>query len=130
MIRRPPRSTLFPYTTLFRSYLGALDYSGAATSSPLDGHIGTTFTSATTTPTSGSITPTQSGDLFVGSVSMGVSTTTTVNTESTGFTTELKDTEGTANHAHAHTADEVLSGTSAQNYHPTFSSSITTMRSE
>src|SRR3712207_7102642 len=22
MIRRPPRSTLFPYTTLFRSYLG------------------------------------------------------------------------------------------------------------
>src|SRR3712207_9483799 len=23
MIRRPPRSTLFPYTTLFRSYLGA-----------------------------------------------------------------------------------------------------------
>src|SRR2546425_5197248 len=24
MIRRPPRSTLFPYTTLFRSALGAL----------------------------------------------------------------------------------------------------------
>src|SRR5689334_23581256 len=24
MIRRPPRSTLFPYTTLFRSFLGAL----------------------------------------------------------------------------------------------------------
>src|SRR2546429_3448288 len=24
MIRRPPRSTLFPYTTLFRSYLGRL----------------------------------------------------------------------------------------------------------
>src|SRR5690348_17916953 len=23
MIRRPPRSTLFPYTTLFRSYVGA-----------------------------------------------------------------------------------------------------------
>src|SRR6516165_12264484 len=23
MIRRPPRSTLFPYTTLFRSFLGA-----------------------------------------------------------------------------------------------------------
>ena len=115
------------YPVAANAYLGALDYSGAATSSPLDGHIGTTFTSATTTPTSGSITPTQSGDLFVGSVSMGVSTTTTVNTESTGFTTELKDTEGTANHAHAHTADEVLSGTSAQNYHPTFSSSITTM---
>src|SRR5258705_3114421 len=26
MIRRPPRSTLFPYTTLFRSKLGAYDY--------------------------------------------------------------------------------------------------------
>src|SRR5256885_11757310 len=25
MIRRPPRSTLFPYTTLFRSFLGALN---------------------------------------------------------------------------------------------------------
>src|SRR3712207_7914014 len=25
MIRRPPRSTLFPYTTLFRSSLGRLD---------------------------------------------------------------------------------------------------------
>src|SRR2546422_5119746 len=30
MIRRPPRSTLFPYTTLFRSGVGAeLDSSGA-----------------------------------------------------------------------------------------------------
>src|SRR3712207_8716076 len=33
MIRRPPRSTLFPYTTLFRSQLGhdrvALDHAGA-----------------------------------------------------------------------------------------------------
>src|SRR3712207_7414696 len=25
MIRRPPRSTLFPYTTLFRSYLAAVE---------------------------------------------------------------------------------------------------------
>src|SRR5260370_36609991 len=25
MIRRPPRSTLFPYTTLFRSSIGAMD---------------------------------------------------------------------------------------------------------
>src|SRR5258708_14183542 len=31
MIRRPPRSTLFPYTTLFRSVLGERGYgSGAA----------------------------------------------------------------------------------------------------
>src|SRR5260221_8769471 len=29
MIRRPPRSTLFPYTTLFRSLPGAPDYPNA-----------------------------------------------------------------------------------------------------
>src|SRR3712207_9548445 len=31
MIRRPPRSTLFPYTTLFRSFVGGLieHYAGA-----------------------------------------------------------------------------------------------------
>src|SRR2546422_11189129 len=29
MIRRPPRSTLFPYTTLFRSGIGADDARGA-----------------------------------------------------------------------------------------------------
>src|SRR5260221_8431650 len=28
MIRRPPRSTLFPYTTLFRSLIGHLLYGG------------------------------------------------------------------------------------------------------
>src|SRR3712207_8919198 len=30
MIRRPPRSTLFPYTTLFRSGMGALDRQSGA----------------------------------------------------------------------------------------------------
>src|SRR3989442_4714218 len=30
MIRRPPRSTLFPYTTLFRSLLGEFDCGGTA----------------------------------------------------------------------------------------------------
>src|SRR3712207_7838075 len=29
MIRRPPRSPLFPYTTLFRSHYGTYDYSAA-----------------------------------------------------------------------------------------------------
>src|SRR5947209_15251431 len=31
MRRRPPRSTLFPYTTLFRSELGAMHFADAAT---------------------------------------------------------------------------------------------------
>src|SRR3712207_7011497 len=34
MIRRPPRSTLFPYTTLFRSRGGGCDQGGLETSPP------------------------------------------------------------------------------------------------
>src|SRR3712207_6794161 len=30
MIRRPPRSTLFPYTTLFRSFISKAPYGGIA----------------------------------------------------------------------------------------------------
>src|SRR5256885_9334635 len=30
MIRRPPRSTLFPYTTLFRSHVGGPPHAGRA----------------------------------------------------------------------------------------------------
>src|SRR5688572_32013025 len=39
MIRRPPRSTLFPYTTLFRSGLGLAD-AGDVVVLALDGHQG------------------------------------------------------------------------------------------
>src|SRR3712207_7840204 len=38
MIRRPPRSTLFPYTTLFRSYIGGSEMS--ARSRGLSGSAG------------------------------------------------------------------------------------------
>src|SRR3712207_7788392 len=34
MIRRPPRSTLFPYTTLFRSYPGGGTSQGSGNDSP------------------------------------------------------------------------------------------------
>src|SRR3712207_7927132 len=34
MIRRPPRSTLFPYTTLFRSHVATVRRLGPAASSP------------------------------------------------------------------------------------------------
>src|SRR5256884_5106940 len=37
MIRRPPRSTLFPYTTLFRSPFGALAHLGLARAYQLSG---------------------------------------------------------------------------------------------
>src|SRR3712207_7500487 len=38
MIRRPPRSTLFPYTTLFRSRIerGVVDYGAAAVAAQLE----------------------------------------------------------------------------------------------
>src|SRR2546427_5610609 len=36
MIRRPPRSTLFPYTTLFRSYLIPLTYPDAVPTGQTD----------------------------------------------------------------------------------------------
>src|SRR5437868_10209957 len=35
MLRRPPLSTLFPYTTLFRSTFTAWSYIGSASASPL-----------------------------------------------------------------------------------------------
>src|SRR2546429_6695269 len=37
MIRRPPRSTLFPYTTLFRSWQGGSQLSGTRQPSQLGG---------------------------------------------------------------------------------------------
>src|SRR3712207_7255592 len=37
MIRRPPRSTLFPYTTLFRSNRGANDVARPSTAAESDG---------------------------------------------------------------------------------------------
>src|SRR3712207_9534834 len=44
MIRRPPRSTLFPYTTLFRSHAGVCQQNGHAggdrTHGPHHGHVG------------------------------------------------------------------------------------------
>src|SRR2546430_13683496 len=40
MIRRPPRSTLFPYTTLFRSRALRLPHgTGSVTLTPLDGYV-------------------------------------------------------------------------------------------
>src|SRR3712207_8271809 len=39
MIRRPPRSTLFPYTTLFRSYVGLAQERGWKITHVLDTHV-------------------------------------------------------------------------------------------
>src|SRR2546430_12413979 len=40
MIRRPPRSTLFPYTTLFRSILGfPIDYGPVLLRRPFGSHL-------------------------------------------------------------------------------------------
>src|SRR2546428_6593133 len=39
MIRRPPRSTLFPYTTLFRSFSNRLSLEGPSIQSELPHHL-------------------------------------------------------------------------------------------
>src|SRR5258708_18482498 len=46
MIRRPPRSTLFPYTTLFRSPSGLASVEGAASASAVGGGAVSTAFSA------------------------------------------------------------------------------------
>src|SRR3712207_8202203 len=56
MIRRPPRSTLFPYTTLFRSVLGLLENGREAVAvhrvvvgeHHADGHVATSGSTAVT----------------------------------------------------------------------------------
>src|SRR3989442_3453868 len=53
MIRRPPRSTLFPYTTLFRSAVGTF----SACSSPL------TVVNATTASCTATVTPSTTGTI-------------------------------------------------------------------
>src|SRR5260370_17709215 len=44
MIRRPPRSTLFPYTTLFRSRQGASQQPPSLKAASLESHEGMTIT--------------------------------------------------------------------------------------
>src|SRR5258708_26213570 len=44
MIRRPPRSTLFPYTTLFRSVMQEYDCGTRANHMVMDGNHGETMT--------------------------------------------------------------------------------------
>src|SRR3712207_8885231 len=39
MIRRPPRSTLFPYTTLFRSKTASWVHDGVRESAPIDSYV-------------------------------------------------------------------------------------------
>src|SRR3712207_8666966 len=53
MIRRPPRSTLFPYTTLFRSCGGGFTVEGESTT--LAGSFRYSYDSATGTYTSSSL---------------------------------------------------------------------------
>src|SRR2546430_9447145 len=52
MIRRPPRSTLFPYTTLFRSYVPVEASLVTACTTPTERHDETRLTSVRSAPTS------------------------------------------------------------------------------
>src|SRR2546429_1141239 len=55
MIRRPPRSTLFPYTTLFRSIAASAQYAQTNT-------CGTSVAAGANCTTSVTFTPTATGD--------------------------------------------------------------------
>src|SRR3712207_6884271 len=60
MIRRPPRSTLFPYTTLFRSARAAEPSSRPSLSAPTSGVGGTSTTASAPAAPSAQIAASQS----------------------------------------------------------------------
>src|SRR5689334_14839649 len=70
MIRRPPRSTLFPYTTLFRSWSAPASTGGAAISDYViqyklsSATTWTTFTDGTSTSTSVVVKPLTNGSAY------------------------------------------------------------------
>src|SRR3989442_9466575 len=76
MIRRPPRSTLFPYTTLFRSDASHAQYN-----------------SGTSNVDNSGVTTTTANDMLVYAV--GITTATTVNVPS-GFTQRWSTSSSTA----------------------------------
>src|SRR5690349_22774099 len=51
MIRRPPRSTLFPYTTLFRSYVAPNNVSGRVVNTSISTSACSSTSNATSAPT-------------------------------------------------------------------------------
>src|SRR3712207_8202522 len=59
MIRRPPRSTLFPYTTLFRSRDASGNFSAGTITAALNGNASTATTATNATNFSGTL----SGDV-------------------------------------------------------------------
>src|SRR3989442_15654733 len=97
MIRRPPRSTLFPYTTLFRSSYtwsfgtageasgGIASYIGVNTTTPVDASHAQYNASTSNVDNSG-VTTTKANDMLVYAV--GITVATTVNVPS-GFTEQF-----------------------------------------
>src|SRR3712207_7061328 len=57
MIRRPPRSTLFPYTTLFRSHTATLRLVGLTPKTPVSSRLCRILTRALQVPTGVDTTP-------------------------------------------------------------------------
>lgn len=105
--------------------LNGLVYTGVATGSPIDTVNSANFTTATSTPSSGNITTTVSGDAVIGAFGLSTAATVTVSTENNGFAQEFNDSVGTATHLHLHTADQILVGTSTLPYNPTLSGTTT-----
>src|SRR5256885_11360810 len=91
MIRRPPRSTLFPYTTLFRSPIAGatVSYSGGSTTTDGSG----AYTLANVAEGSYSVTASATGYVTQSrTVTVGPGATATQNFALTGQTTQLTGT--------------------------------------
>src|SRR3712207_9182924 len=71
MIRRPPRSTLFPYTTLFRSALGGCSTSGSDSPEPEPAASESEAASPTPTPSESETPATGTAELTTADSPLG-----------------------------------------------------------
>ena len=110
-------------------YLGVLVYPGY---SNFDGSASFAYNATpTSSPSSGSVTPTVAGDIAIGIVTEPIENRNFVSTESSGFAAELDDHfglspggAGTVGPGQAHCADDFISDLSASTYNPTMSASF------
>src|SRR2546423_9520011 len=96
MIRRPPTSTLFPYTTLFRSY------TITAKSTDPAGNTGTTtrtFVYDTTAPTVTNVTSTKADGAYPSGTLIPITVTFSENVTVTGTPTLALNSGGTASYS-------------------------------
>ena len=109
-------------TTAAMAAISVQEFSGVATTTPLDVSLGASTTTASTAPSSGAVTPTAATDLMVGLIAGHNNAQAITVTPAIGYTAQAQQTSGTTGGASVVTGYKVLSAASAQ----TFSGSLTT----